>query len=148
MPKIHSGEVHNIFEKSLNVRQILLECLEAISKTFQMFLVEMRYFSKVLDQRHILFNIFVYIIIRNILRFLCTKSRFQNVLCRDSILFGCFESKEDTFQTCWVEFRYISNYFGTKRDTFQMFWVEIRFFSNVLHQIQYYSNVCSKIQYF
>ena len=82
--------------------------------------------------------------IRNILKFLCTKLRFQNVLCRDSILFGCFESKEDTFEICWVEFRYISNYFGTKRDTFQMFWVEIRFFSNVFHQIQYYSNVLLK----
>ena len=58
---MHSGEVQNIFEKSLNVRQILLECLKAISKTFQMFSVEMRYFSKVLDQRHILFNVFVYI---------------------------------------------------------------------------------------
>ena len=61
MPKMHSGKVHNIFEKSLNVRQILPECLEVISKTFQMFSVEMRYFSKVLDQRHIRFNVFVYI---------------------------------------------------------------------------------------
>ena len=69
---------------------------------------------------------------------------FLTFSCTNTKLFEAFESKEDTFQTCWVEFRYISNYLGIKPDTFQMFWVEIKFFSNIHYQIRYFLNVLLK----
>ena len=90
-----------------------MECFEAKFNAFQIFWVEIRYFSNVLDPRHIVFNVFVY------------KYEFFEVFVYKVRLnsFECFETKEDIFQIFGVEFPYISNYFGTKSDTFHIVWV-------------------------
>ena len=110
------------FLHSLDEILILLECLEAISKTFKCF-----------GSRWDIFRMFW---IQDIF--------FSTFSCINKKLFEVFESKQNTFQTCSVEFRYILNYLGTKPDTFQMFWVWIKFFSNVHYQIRYFSNVLLK----
>ena len=100
------------FPHSLGGISILLECFEAKSNNFQMFWIKIRYFSIVLDPgQSYCFQRFG-VQIQNFLKFLCTMLRnFSNMPWRDSIIFKCFEPKEDTFQIFWGEFRYISNYF-------------------------------------
>ena len=111
---------------------ITFECIEAKSKTFQMLQVKMRYLSNVLDLRHQ---------IRNFLKFLCTKLRnFSNILCRDPILFECFEPKEDTLRTFAQNlciFRIILGQnqipvpfkcFGQKLNSVRMFFTKYDFF--------------------
>ena len=90
------------FLLSLDEILILLELrLEAISKNFQMFWVEIRYFSNVLDPRHILFNVFVYKY-ETFWRFWVKRRHFPNMLERISIHVELFGDKT----------RYFSNVLG------------------------------------
>ena len=113
---------------------ILMECFEAKFNTFQIFWVEIRYFSNVLDPRHIVFNVFVYKY--EFLKFLCTKldSILLNVLKQKKIFFKYSGQNFHTFRIILEQNQMLSHCLG----------IQIRYFSNALHKNRYFQMFCSK----
>ena len=140
------------FSHRLGRLSILMECFEAKFNTFQIFWVEIRYFSNVLDPRHIVFNVFVYKY--EFLKFLCTKldSILLNVLKQKKIFFKYSGQNFHTFRIILGQNQILFTLFGytnqilfecsSQKQIFpnvllktECFGVRIKYFSNVLNRI-------------